>query len=172
MAKNTNSESGDDADLDASEDHSLEMLGRVYSEAVTRRATESGEASLPALTGDPLPSEADAPADSAIDPFSDDACPVNPRTILEAMFFVGVQGSGLTARKAASLIRGVSPKEIEQLVDESPLDELERIGYKGAAPVGGRALDSYFELVRSRIANAAGWKLEPEMAWMRPRNAL
>ena len=25
-------------------------------------------------------------------------------------------------------------------------DELERIGYKGAAPVGGRALDSYFEL--------------------------
>ncbi len=118
MAENTNSESGDDADLDASEDHSLEMLGRVYSEAVTRRATESGEASPRGLTGDPLPSEADALADSAIDPFSDDACPVNPRTILEAMFFVGVQGSGLTARKAASLIRGVSPKEIEQLVDE------------------------------------------------------
>ncbi len=118
MAKNTNSESGDDADLDASEDHSLEMLGRVYSEAVTRRATEAGEASPPGLAGDPLPSKADVLADSAIDPFSDDACPVNPRTILEAMFFVGVQGSGLTARKAASLIRGVSPKEIEQLVDE------------------------------------------------------
>jgi segregation and condensation protein B len=34
------------------------------------------------------------------------------------MLFVGISQGNLSARRAASLIRGVSPREIEQLVDE------------------------------------------------------
>ena len=48
-----------------------------------------------------------------------DACPICPRSILEAMLFVGNRESGpLSARRAAELMRGVEPEEIPTLVDE------------------------------------------------------
>jgi len=54
---------------------------------------------------------------------SDDAraaepgCEINPRSILEAMLFVGLpDGRPLPARQVASLMRGVRPAEIDELV--------------------------------------------------------
>lgn len=47
----------------------------------------------------------------------DSKCEINPRTILEAMLFVGLpDGQPLTAKQVASLMRGVRPAEIDELV--------------------------------------------------------
>ena len=44
---------------------------------------------------------------------------VNPRSILEALLFVGqTDGTALTSRKVASLMRGVRPQEVDELVAE------------------------------------------------------
>ena len=44
---------------------------------------------------------------------------VNPRSILEALLFVGQpDGTPLTSRKVASLMRGVRPQEVDELVAE------------------------------------------------------
>jgi len=53
--------------------------------------------------------------DAAADPH----CEITPRSLLEAMLFVGnPEGGPLSARKIASRLRGVSPKEVSQLADE------------------------------------------------------
>jgi len=50
---------------------------------------------------------------------SEAACEVSPRTILEAMLFVGDRsGAPLAPARAAELMRGVSPEEIPGLVDQ------------------------------------------------------
>jgi segregation and condensation protein B len=47
----------------------------------------------------------------------DDACPLSPQAIVEAMLFVGNRDNEpLTARQAADLMRGVAPGEIVDLV--------------------------------------------------------
>ena len=49
----------------------------------------------------------------------DDEAKVNPRSILEALLFVGQpDGTPLTSRKVASLMRGVRPQEVDELVDD------------------------------------------------------
>jgi segregation and condensation protein B len=49
----------------------------------------------------------------------EDACPISPQTIFEAMLFVGNrENRPLTAAKAAELMRDVSPEEIPTLVEE------------------------------------------------------
>jgi segregation and condensation protein B len=48
-----------------------------------------------------------------------DQCELTPRTILEAMLFVGAPGNApLTSRQVARLMRGVRPTEIDLLVRE------------------------------------------------------
>jgi segregation and condensation protein B len=50
---------------------------------------------------------------------AEDACPISPKTIFEAMLFVGNrENRPLTAAKAAELMRDVSTEEIPPLVDE------------------------------------------------------
>lgn len=50
---------------------------------------------------------------------ADDGCPVSPRTILEAMLFVGhPHNEPLNSKHVASLMRGVRPDEIDELVGE------------------------------------------------------
>lgn len=63
---------------------------------------------------------AEGPSPSSAEPAeNDDSCPVNPRTILEAMLFVGDRDSGpLTASRVAELMRGVEPGEIPAVVRE------------------------------------------------------
>jgi segregation and condensation protein B len=47
------------------------------------------------------------------------ACEINPRTVVEAMLFVGRPDNGpLSARELAAAMRGVSPGEIEAAVSE------------------------------------------------------
>ncbi|MEX2114199.1 MAG: SMC-Scp complex subunit ScpB [Pirellulales bacterium] len=49
----------------------------------------------------------------------DDACELGPRTILEAMLFVGhPQNQPLASKEVAALMRGVRPAEIDALVRE------------------------------------------------------
>jgi segregation and condensation protein B len=125
-SQESDSKNGGQNDVPPDEDEqSLEMLGRVYREAMARRAAppveETGQ-SEPADTTTPRAAETDDSAKQVLasDPARDDEdpVPVTPRTILEAMLFVGSAEGGLTTRQAASLIRGVSPQEVEQLVDE------------------------------------------------------
>ncbi len=56
-------------------------------------------------------------------PEADGACRVSPRTILEAMLFVGLPGGEpITSRRVASLLRGVRPQEIDDLAAELRAD--------------------------------------------------
>jgi segregation and condensation protein B len=82
------------------------------------------------------PIESPAPAEAALDipteevetavqtpevalSSNDDSCPVSPRSILEAMLFVGNRDSQpLTPRRAAELMRDVEVDEIPLLVEE------------------------------------------------------
>jgi segregation and condensation protein B len=70
---------------------------------------------------------ADDSADAEEDPKSlpgsrpahDEFCEINPRSILEAMLFVGTpDNQPLTAQQIAGLMRGVRPAEIDELVRE------------------------------------------------------
>ncbi|MFY8220323.1 MAG: SMC-Scp complex subunit ScpB [Pirellulales bacterium] len=81
-------------------------------------------------TADPYAGPAASPTDEIVrvdaspdldDPLgaADDAADakVNPRGILEALLFVGQSdGTPLTSRKVASLMRGVRPQEVDELV--------------------------------------------------------
>ncbi len=50
---------------------------------------------------------------------ADDACEISPRTIVEAVLFVGhPQNEPMTAAHMASLMRGVRPEEVEELIRE------------------------------------------------------
>ena len=61
------------------------------------------------------PTEAAASAEEA----AEDSCPLGPRSILEAMLFVGNQNNqSLSAAAAAQWMRDVEPAEIPGLVDE------------------------------------------------------
>ncbi len=85
---------------------SLSDLGRAYARAIGFVDDE------PAVIEDP-----DSGADEANDL---QVCPVSPRSILEAILFVGVPDSEkpLSVRQVASLMRDVSPSEVTQLVRE------------------------------------------------------
>ena len=62
-------------------------------------------------------------ADSGSRSTVDGACEVNPRSILEAMLFVGLPGNvPLTAQQVAGLMRGVRPAEIDELVSDLNAD--------------------------------------------------
>ena len=73
------------------------------------------------LIGESKPPVPPTTADEATDDVYslEDDCPTTPQTILEAMLFVGhPSNESLTNRQMASLIRGVSPKEVDSLVTD------------------------------------------------------
>ncbi len=85
----------------------------------------------------------------------DDTCPTTPKTILEAMLFVGhPRNEPLTNRMAASLIRGVSPTEVDELVKELNADyEAAAAPYHIVSEAAGyrMALSPHFEALRERF---------------------
>ena len=101
---------------------SLDELAKAFAQAMGKppKQGESDGSSPEAVetaTADRTPQP--APDDSALDPAAaaEDAGPVTPLGILEAMLFVGDRGnSPLTAARAAELMRGVEPGEIAGLV--------------------------------------------------------
>jgi len=104
------------------QDLSLDALAEAFAEVMGGRA--EGEDAPP---GDAVQPSGDVPdaqigetgeTDLATQA-ADEYCPVTPRSILEAMLFVGNHESrGLSARQAAELMRGVEPDEIPRLVGE------------------------------------------------------
>ncbi len=99
---------------------SLEALSAAYAELIDRGA---------------VPYEVPAAAESAQEVLSEEAaersdedCEVTPRSIFEAMLFVGdPDNQALTSEQVASLMRGVRPHEIDDLVGELNA-EYERLG--------------------------------------------
>lgn len=127
------------ADQPPQEELSLRTLSEAFAEALARRRSENGppEASArpddepsaePAEGARPATETPAIPADKAVEPFpsepprpadKDDSCPINPRTIFEAMLFVGdPDNRPLECDQAASLMRGVEPADVPGLVDE------------------------------------------------------
>lgn len=97
---------------------SLEELSTAYAELLQRGSSPyedpaGADPETPAMTIDeaiPLIEEPSA---------GDEGCDLTPRSILEAMLFVGnSQNQPLTARQVAALMRGVRPQEIDDLVQE------------------------------------------------------
>jgi segregation and condensation protein B len=108
-------------DPDEDQGMSLEELGQAYAAVLSRGA-------------DPYPELDEAPGDSVGDASAandddqpqrvltgsdDDACEITPRSIAEAILFVGHPlGDALTSKNIAALMRGVTPEEIDDLVAE------------------------------------------------------
>lgn len=96
---------------------SLEQLTAAFQQLLSTGEEPYAPAADPEAPLAPEPAQA-AQAGTA-DPTVDDRCEVTPRSILEALLFVGhPQNEPLTADRVAQWMRGVSPAEVEQLVDE------------------------------------------------------
>lgn len=116
-----------------SDEHGLPLdeLTQAYADLIARgddpyTPLPDSDAGPAAILADEVLDEgeesADDTADSSEPPDSADpeaACEVSPRTILEAMLFVGhPENQPLTSEKIASLMRGVRAHEIDELVVE------------------------------------------------------
>ncbi|MFO0914603.1 MAG: SMC-Scp complex subunit ScpB [Pirellulales bacterium] len=95
---------------------------------------------LPALPGSRLEREVDV------------RCPISPRSIAEAILFVGhPENQPLSSRLMAALMRGVSPAEVDQLVEELNANYLaEQAPYEIAVVAGGFMLQLRPEYSRLR----------------------
>jgi segregation and condensation protein B len=102
---------------------SLDELAKAFAQAMGKSPKESSAEGAPPDAPEAT-SEADGnkaePAHGSapdLDQPNEDAGPVTPLGILEAMLFVGDRGNtALTAARAAELMRGVEPDEIAGLV--------------------------------------------------------
>jgi segregation and condensation protein B len=99
---------------------SLDELAEAFAQVMgvePRRPAESPTPpGSPATAETPVEAAAEPPHETAQD---DDACPISPQTILEAMLFVGSRDNRpLSPGRAAELMRDVTPDEIPPLVDE------------------------------------------------------
>jgi segregation and condensation protein B len=110
---------------------SLDALAAAYAQSMGGRTAPEAEPPEEPGETDAAESAAEFPDDSSEETAAgppplpegeadgDDPCPLSPRTILEAMLFVGNrQDEPLTSTRAAELMRGVSPGEVAALVDE------------------------------------------------------
>lgn len=104
---------------------SLDELAEAFAQVMGTEPRQSAEP-LPREHGEQAePHEAEMTAEGAPGPPSrdaavtDDPCPISPRSILEAMLFVGNRDNRpLSPARAAELMRDVAPEEIPALVDE------------------------------------------------------
>jgi segregation and condensation protein B len=101
---------------------SLDELARAYADLLGR-----GEDPYRPAPGDEPPEELDddaepqegLTAESAADRAAPDGCDITPLSILEAIVFVGhPENEPLTSETIASLMRGVRPREIDEMVVE------------------------------------------------------
>lgn len=120
-----------DPDVPGSEEDedgfSLEELSQSYSQLVQQRRASSSAPLVPAEEGNPRDalklhdeseSESAPHADSAGEG-ADAICSITPLSILEAVLFVGCpNGNPVTAAEIASLMRGVTESEVEQLATD------------------------------------------------------
>jgi len=99
---------------------SLDELSQAYADLLDRGDDPFAEAATQETPAVPVPeaeevAEEDEPQGEEKDAF----CEVSPRSILEAMLFVGhPDNAPLTSEKVASYMRGVRPQEIDELIVE------------------------------------------------------
>jgi segregation and condensation protein B len=95
---------------------SLDELAEAFAQVMGVEPRRPAEA--PAAVAEEAPSaaaEAPPPESATVE----DPCPINPRSIFEAMLFVGNRDNQpLAPARAAELMRDVEPDEIPTLVDE------------------------------------------------------
>lgn len=140
--------------------------------------------------GEPLPTvepnAADEPAPSAQAGAAPEAdpCPVTPRSILEAMLFVGAaDNQPLASERVAGLMRGVRPAEIDELVRE--LNEQYRAGacpYQIVGEAGGyrlvlsdayqRLRDKFYGRTRQTRLSPAAIEILSIIAYQGPQTAI
>ncbi|MGD0517144.1 MAG: hypothetical protein ABSA26_06370 [Thermoguttaceae bacterium] len=148
---------------------SLDELAQAFAQVMGAPPRAQGDAEQPAL----MPSAADQAADvvqqvtdvqpevgelPSIPPAGEDACPVSPLSILEAMLFVGNRDNKpLSAGKAAELMRDVRlAKQILRPHTRGPFvsSRHRRIGHRGLSataqrrackPFARQAQQSYFD---------------------------
>ncbi len=103
---------------------SLDELARAFSQVMETEPRQSEETPPSGGTGDSpvlaTPGQSQlSTGETPVPPGEEDPCPVNPRTILEAMLFVGNRDNQpISPGRAAELMRDVSVDEIPPLVDE------------------------------------------------------
>lgn len=127
-------------DEDEAEELSLDQLSQAYAEVLRSQNVDRAPTDTlprddePNDVSDRLDAQQQALVDLAtsrreptapgLDPVEEDErdnapCPIQPDTLLEAILFVGAPPDvKLTSRKIASVMRDVSPKEINQLVKQ------------------------------------------------------
>jgi len=92
---------------------SIDRLAQAFAAMMGTREPYEPQAATPA---DVVQIDASPDLDDA---GGDDACRVNPASILEALLFVGLPGGRpLASRTVAGLMRGVRPQEIDQLAED------------------------------------------------------
>lgn len=115
---------------------SLSELTEAFAQAMSGPAKPEDVSEIPGDEsesedqGESVPTDQSAPIDPNDDPSEgaveletlgddDDSCGLSPKTILEAMLFVGnLESEPLSAQKAAELMRGVDSREIPDLIKE------------------------------------------------------
>jgi len=96
---------------------SLDRLSATYAEALGKPAAPFAEKKEPPQSQDPEETTSEAISRLATEDQPEDACELSPLTILESMLFVGTTGGDqISVEKAASVMRGVTPDEIYDLV--------------------------------------------------------
>jgi segregation and condensation protein B len=97
---------------------SLDALSQAYAAILNKGADPYSETAQATAAPDQAPAAAEEPA-PVIRGADDAACEITPRSILEAMLFVGhPTGEPLLSERIAGLMRGVRPAEIDELVRE------------------------------------------------------
>jgi len=134
-------------DPDEDQGLSLEELGEAYAAVLKRGADpypEEDESPSPRPAGEDGAAVADDDQPQRVLSGSDDdACEITPRSIAEAILFVGHPlGDALTSKNVASLMRGVTPAEIDDLVAELNEEYLAE-----GRPYTIRSVDAGYQLV-------------------------
>ena len=103
-------------ELSRQQDVSLDELAAAFAQAMGGESLAEEAVETPLQT----PHEAEEQeAEPSAETDEDDSCPIEPRSILEAMLFVGNwENEPLTATRAAELMRGVDADEILSLVKQ------------------------------------------------------
>ena len=128
---------------------SLEALSTAYAELIAGGSVpyETGPTEDPSAPA----TEEDAEEPDELAP-ADEHCDVTPASILEAMLFVGDPGNQpITGEEVASLMRGVRPQEIDELVQELNRQyEQEECPYRIVSSGDGYAMQLDAEYARLR----------------------
>lgn len=125
----------EDAADDTADDHdelTLDALSAAYAgvsagERAAADAADRAPAEDESQAAAPAFDDEVASADDAVEPTDDELGEVTPSGILEALLFVGdPESKPLTARQIAALMRGFSPREVDELVVELNANYAER----------------------------------------------